>query len=598
MCGIAGIISKNPAITEGISSMTAALRHRGPDDVGHFVQGDIALGHTRLSIIDIEGGHQPMSNHDSTLWITFNGEIYNYRDLRRELAGRGHRFKTNSDTETIICAYEEWKEDCVHHLRGMFAFAIADMREKKVFLARDHFGIKPLYYLQTPGVVAFASELQALKQVPGVKLNIDMEALDRYLWLRYIPDPFTIFREIKKLPPAHSLSVPFHAEPGKPARYWQIEFSPGHSGSREEWVERMDGVLRESIQAHMVSDVPFGAFLSGGVDSGALVAYMAQHSAKPVKTFSLGFEEDEFSELKYAGQVSAKWKTEHHTQVIKPEAMDILPELVSHYGEPFGDNSALPTYYLSKLARQHVPMVLSGDGADEAFAGYNAYRYWLEFIHLKGNPRESLSAGHWLRFKSSKLKEPIRMQLWRPEYRHLVNSRFHEFETLFEKGRGYSDVQHAQYMDLNSYLPFSILTKVDRASMCHGLEVRVPFVDVKVMEFAAMIPESLQIGKNAQGEYEGKLLLKNLMARYYPESFLRRPKMGFEMPIAKWFGKEGMLRPELRARLVGRESALLEYLDAGKITWLLDESEVTDAKDLWLLLFLEEWLRQNKECLV
>ena len=319
--------------------------------------------HARLSIIDLETGKQPICNEDGTVWITYNGEIYNYRELRLQLEGKGHQFHTKSDTEVIVHSYEEWGDQCVERFRGMFAFGIADLKQQRVFLARDQLGIKPLYYLRTASCFAFASEIQALRCIPHLDLSIDIQGLDQYLWLQYIPAPKTIFKEISKLPPAHYLTVTFDGDCSRAEEYWRIRFSPVRRRSEGEWLEMIEEVVRDSVKTHLVSDVPFGAFLSGGVDSSAVVAYMSRTMTEPVKTFSIGFEEDEFSEIDYAEVVAKKWGTEHHVEIVKPDALEVLPRLVKHYGEPFGDSSALPTYYVCQMARKHVPMVLSpGDG--------------------------------------------------------------------------------------------------------------------------------------------------------------------------------------------------------------------------------------------
>ena len=573
--------------------MTEAIRHRGPDGASHFTVGNMALGNSRLAIIDINGGKQPLSNENDKIWITFNGEIYNYKDLRIELLGLGHLFKTNSDTETILHAYEEWSEDCVSHLRGMFAFVIADLNQRKFFLARDHLGIKPLYYLDIPGLFAFASELEALKVIPSLKLKLDLTAIDQYLCLRYIPDPLTGFKEIKKLPPAHHLTVSFDGKISSPKRYWQLRFSPDNRYSEEEWVDRLDHLLRESIEAHLVSDVPFGAFLSGGLDSSAVIAYMAKILPKPIKTFTIGFDEDAFSELEYAKIVSKTWETEHHFDVLKPQALKILPDIVRHYGEPFGDSSAIPTYYVSKLARRYVPMVLSGDGGDEVFAGYVRYEKWMRRGELLWNKLFRRKLKDWMVFTLC-LWPSFRFKLWRPEYRSAVTEYSKGLEELFEGSGKYPDLQRAQFMDINTFLPFDILTKVDRASMFHGLEVRTPFVDLKVMEFIATIPGSIQLRRNEKGQFEGKLLFKKLLSRYYPGVFIHRRKMGFSVPLGKWLGEGDMFQKELHERLLGKNSSLLEYFDQQPIQWLIQENH---SKNIWILLFLEEWLRQNKPLL-
>ncbi|MDP2645938.1 MAG: asparagine synthase (glutamine-hydrolyzing) [Desulfobacterales bacterium] len=611
MCGIVGIIhtDREPIANDLLERMTSALSHRGPDGQGTYIKGEVGFGHTRLSIIDLEHGQQPLSNEDGQVWVTFNGEIYNYVQLRQELISSGHHFRTRSDTETIVHAYEEWGDQCVEHFRGMFAFAIADWREKRVFLALDHLGIKPLYYLHLPNGFFFSSELQALKVIPDIQLDFDLQAIDQYLWLQYIPAPKTAFKQICKLSPAHRMSISFDGKINGPEEYWKLEFCPNYSRREKEWIEALDEVLKESVQAHLVSDVPFGAFLSGGVDSCAVVAYMSQILDRPVHTFSIGFEEKDYNELDFASHAAKICGTEHHFEIVRPDAFEILPRLVKHYGEPFGDSSALPTFYVSQMARKYVPMVLSGDGGDESFGGYNSYLSWMRWLEFEGIPswkrrlyplaqmlmpwRRYLRPPNlinWLYFINYLPREE-RIKLWREEYKALSDFPLNTFEKTFANARKYSPLSKVQYMDLKTYLPYDILTKVDRASMMHGLEVRIPFVDVKVIEFAATIPEYFHMGKNPQGQLEGKLLVKKTMSKYYSPEFLHRPKMGFAVPLAKWFGLGGSLRDELQRRLLGAGANVLEIFEPAAISSLIEKNS---AGAIWLLLFLEEWLEQNK----
>lgn len=616
MCGIAGIIRFHGPVSKAeIESMTSVLAHRGPDGESVWLENNVAIGHRRLSIIDLETGKQPMCNEDGTIWITYNGEIYNFRELSAQLSKKGHRFSTHSDTEVILHAYEEWGDECVNRFRGMFAFGIVDKKRQGVFLARDHFGIKPLVYYADAGCFAFASEIQALRQVEGIRLDLDLQGIDQYLWLQYIPAPRSIFKQIKKLPPAHRMSITFDGHVSEPEEYWRIGFRPDHGRSEAQWLEELDAVLRESVKAHLVSDVPFGAFLSGGVDSSAVVAYMAQVLGQPIKTFSIGFEEDEFNELKYAEIAAKRWGTEHHFEIVKPNALEILPRLVKHYGEPFGDSSAIPTYYVCQMARKYVPMVLSGDGGDEAFAGYQSYLAWMKY--LEGHPVDNrplwrkglypiirkllpnryppaLEYGanleNWLAFINY-MATHLRRRLWRKEYRSVTENRLDLFEKEFELAKDCSNVNKVQYMDMSTYLPFDILTKVDVASMLNSLEVRTPFVDRSVVEFAATIPESFNIRKNANGEWQGKLLLKKLMEKYYPIDSIYRNKMGFAVPIQEWFAKDGNLHNEICERLTGSNSIIADYFNPHVVRNLVDRN-VTGP--VWLLLFLEEWLRQNR----
>ncbi|HTZ40602.1 MAG TPA: asparagine synthase (glutamine-hydrolyzing) [Syntrophales bacterium] len=610
MCGITGIVRFDgaPVREDILEAMTASLAHRGPDGWGMKRQDCVGLGHRRLAIIDPAGGRQPLCNEDGRIWITFNGEIYNYRELRRDLEERGHLFHTNSDTEVIVHAYEQWGKACVERFRGMFAFALADFRASELFLARDHLGIKPLYYLADPRFLAIASELQAFRYLPNHALTLDLQAVDEYLWLQYIPAPGTVFREVRKLPPAHRMVVGFDGLTTGPEEYWRLEFRPDLHRSEADWVESLEEVLKDSVRAHLVSDVPFGAFLSGGVDSSAIVAYMSQLLNRPVKTFTIGFSEEEFSELAYAQQASKRWKTEHDFEIVEPDALAILPELVRHHGEPFGDNSALPTYYLSRLARKHVPMVLSGDGGDELFGGYDSYVNWMKWLthsasHRWKNrlrplaeamfpgryPRNEPTLENWLAFIQY-LSRPQRSALWRPEYRFQAAGDLDVFKREFERTDGYPPVSKVRYMDIKTYLPNDILHKVDVASMTHGLEVRTPLVDIRVMEFAATLPESQCISRR-NGSFSGKTLLKKVLRHYYPEEELERPKMGFAIPLKRWFGPDGALRQTVQERLLGEGSPLRDLFVKQQIEQIVERNW---SGPIWLLLVLDEWLRQNK----
>ncbi|MBI5075482.1 MAG: asparagine synthase (glutamine-hydrolyzing) [Nitrospirae bacterium] len=616
MCGIAGIIRLKECVRrQDIERMTRSLAHRGPDGEGIWLNDNVALGHRRLSIIDLKTGGQPMCNEDETVWITFNGEIYNYRELRALLCEKGHRFQSSSDTEVIVHAYEEWGDECVKRFRGMFAFGIVDIIRKKVFLARDYFGIKPLVYYVGGDVVAFASEIQALRQIEGIRLDLDLQGLDQYLWLQYIPAPHSIYKQIKKLPPAHRISITFDGHVSEPEEYWRLEFRPDHRKSEVQWTEELQAVLRESVKAHLVSDVSFGAFLSGGVDSSAIVAYMAQELGHQFKTFSIGFKEDEFNELKYAELVAKRWGTKHHFEIVNPNALEILPELVKHYGEPFGDSSAIPTYHVCKMARKYVPMVLSGDGGDEAFAGYHSYFTWMKYLeqppvdnrrwwwggiyalmrrllpnrHPLSSPFGA-SLENWLSCINY-MPTHVRRRLWRKEFKCVTENRLDLFEKEFERVKDYSNSNKVQYMDMRTYLPYDILAKIDAASMMNSLEVRTPFVDRKVVEFAATIPESWNIGKDACGEWRGKLLLKKTLEEYYPHALLHRTKMGFGIPIIKWFTTNGALNAYLHEKLLNPHSIIFELFEPEIVKQLLDRNT---SHQIWLLLFLEEWLQLHR----
>lgn len=616
MCGIVGILRfRGPIERSEISEAVNRLAHRGPDGDGLLAAENVVIGHRRLSIIDPEMGKQPMSNDDGSIWITFNGEIYNFRELRQTLESDNHVFRTHSDTEVILHAYDEWGDDCVNHLRGMFAFAIVDFARRRVFLARDQFGIKPLFYFGNHECFIFGSEIQALKAFPDVPLDIDLQALDQYLWLQYIPAPRSIFRQIRKLPPAHRMSITFDGTLDEPSEYWDVQFRPVSQRSEKDWLAELEHVISESVKAHLVSDVPFGAFLSGGVDSSAVVTYMAQLLDRPIKTFSIGFRASEFDESCYASLVAKRWGTEHYTEILEPDALGVLPELVHHSGEPFGDSSIIPMFYISKLAREYVPMVLSGDGSDELFAGYQSYLDWMGHLypysrlpvwkqrlyplasHVFPRRYPPISRGrehvdNWLSLVNY-MSHDLRAGLWREEFKQVLSYPLDVFKTMYARTSHCSDIQKVQYMDVKTYLPYDILSKVDIASMANSLEVRTPFVDKKVVEFAATIPSSLNMALGADRRWQGKLLLKKLLEKYYPKTFLYRRKQGFSIPLEKWFFNESEIRSEVKERLFSQHSCLRTYFDMKGIQTLIDKRFVGP---LWLLLVLDEWMEQfNRE---
>jgi asparagine synthase (glutamine-hydrolysing) len=608
MCGIAGYIDLGSLANESvIEKMTGAISHRGPDGFGHKLFGNVAIGHRRLSIIDLAAGHQPMGDVTENTWITYNGELYNYLELKTELINYGFNFKTHSDTEVIIYAYEKWGEACLGKFRGMFAFGIVDLKKKSIFIARDHFGIKPLFLYQSKNIIAFGSELQQFKNLPRFDDTLDLNAMDQYLWLQYIPAPLTVFTAIKKVKAAHYITIQFSGKVSEQKKYWDLDYSKKQIKTKDEWLEATDDVIKNSVKAHLVSDVPFGAFLSGGIDSSLVVAHMSSLLNKKVETFSIGFEEEEYNELKYAEQVAKKFGTNHHTEIVKPDAMAMLPRLVKHYGEPYGDSSCIPTYYVCELARKHVTMVLSGDGGDECFAGYNSHLNWLKYMPLNYRsgfkkmlyplqerlfperyPKKD-TLENWLSCIQY-LDINWRTKLWRDQYKSSIAFIPEEFEQLFHRTENFSLANKVQYMDMKTYMNFDILTKVDVASMMHSLEVRTPLIDKKVWEFAATIPEEFNINKNS-GEWKGKLLLKDLLNKHFPTEFVHRKKQGFSIPLSKWFSKKGELNQILQDKLLSPGSLLNNYFNAHAITDLVSSNN-TGA--LWSLLFLEEWLYQFK----
>lgn len=606
MCGIAGYINlTGNANLETIEAMTTAIAHRGPDGFGHQLFENVAIGHRRLSIIDLEAGQQPMSNQNGKIWITFNGEIYNYKELKEVLTKLGYTFKTNSDTEVIIASYEQWGALCLKKLRGMFAFVIVDLNAKSVLVARDHFGIKPLYIYQSKNNIAFASELQQFKAIPNFETTINFEALDNYLWLQYIPAPLTIFKSVQKLKPAHYITITFSGQLSEQIEYWNIAFDKKQTKTQSEWLQATGAAIEESVKAHLIADVPVGAFLSGGIDSTLIVKYMSKLLSQPVKTFSIGFEEQAYNELHYADKAAKKYTTNHYTEIIKPDALNLLPKLVKHYGEPFGDSSAIPTYYVCELARKHVTVSLSGDGGDECFAGYDSYINWMK--HMPINYRSGLkkivypylenalptkypkqdTLNYWLQQVGS-LNNDWRSRLWQEDYQTSLVKSPKNFDELYHSTNSYSLANKVQYMDMKTYMSYDILTKVDVASMCHSLEVRTPLIDKELWEYAASIPEEFNISNKA-GSWQGKLLLKQLLEKDFQKDFIYRKKQGFAVPLNKWFAKEGDLNQLLQDKLLSSNSYLTNYF---KQTSILKLIEASNFSGIWSLLFLEEWLRQ------
>ncbi len=621
MCGIAGFVNtaEAPDARERefvLERMCRVIRHRGPDDQGTLVAEKVALGMRRLSIIDLAGGHQPMTTGDGTASIVFNGEIYNYRDLQSELAARGHRFQTNSDTETIVHAYEEYGNACVEHLRGMFAFAIWDSQRKELMLARDRVGKKPLYYtLTSSGTFVFGSELKSLLEHPEVTREISPEALDAYLTFGYVPDPLCILRGIHKLPPGHFLT--FRAGRVALTQYWDFRFATEKStGARraEDYLDELRELLDEAVRIRLISDVPLGAFLSGGIDSSAVVGLMARHSERPVKTFSIGFNEDSYDELKYARIAAAHFGTEHHEFIVTPDICHLVDELAWHFDEPFADPSALPTYMVSKLARAHVTVALSGDGGDELFAGYTRYlvegqRAPFERVPrvLRQNLMQPLSRrlphGAWGRNylhnvsldgvdrfldSVSVFTRLTKRSLYTSDFRsHLENNHMAgaHFRRLAKQGRASDPLDMLLYLDSKTYLPGDILTKVDRMSMAVSLEARAPLLDHKLIEFVTRIPAQLKLHDG-----ETKHIFKRAIADFIPPEILHRSKQGFGVPIQQWINEQ--LREQIRSTLTDARARDRGYVEQDYVAQLLAEHERgrrDHSAPLWALFMLELW---------
>jgi asparagine synthase (glutamine-hydrolysing) len=598
--------------------MSQTLTHRGPDGEGIWTNGHVGLAHRRLSIIDLRAvAGQPMSNENGFIWLTFNGEIYNFRELRTELTARGHVFRTTSDTEVIVHAYEEYGRECLSRFRGMFAFALWDTRTHTLFLARDRVGKKPLYYYSGHDCLVFGSEIKALLADPAVPREPDPVALDHYLALQYIPTPLTAFQGIRKLPAAHWLELhDGHLEVG---RYWQLCYTPKHSIGMRDAIAELQWHLAEAVRLRLVSDVPLGAFLSGGVDSSAVVAHMARALDSPVRTFSVGFAEATFDERPFARMVAERYRTVHTELVVEAPVVDILPRLVWHYDEPFGDASAVPSYAIAALTRQHVTVVLNGDGGDENFAGYD--RYITDRLLRRGDivplPVRRTCAAMLQRLPAEwRQRQPLRKlakiaavmaQTPARRYAHLGGHFTPEdrqclytdaFRTavadadpegIFVKAFAQSDAEDwtdtALSADVNLYLADDLLVKMDRATMAHSLEARSPFLDHVLMEYVASLPPSFKLSG-----FQKKRVLKASLRDLVPDAVLDRPKMGFCAPITTWFRHD--LREIAYDTLLSPRARQRDYFQPQAVAMLLDahcRGEGHHAEYLWDLLVLELW---------
>ena len=617
MCGICGkinFLSDKFVTHEEIQMMTNTLYHRGPDDEGIFIDNAIGLGFRRLSIIDLSTGHQPLSNENETVWIVFNGEIYNYIELRNDLKLKGHIFRTKTDTETIVHLYEEYKEDCVSYLRGMFSFVIWDANKKRLFCARDRFGIKPFFYTVTKGSFIFASEIKAILTSRDYEKRIDLNVLNEYFAYGYISRNRSIFKDIKKLLPGHYLIIDTEF-PGKLLikQYWKIRFVPDNRTTEKEWIEKIQATFDDAVKIRLMSDVPLGAFLSGGVDSCSVVALMARNSSQPIKTFTIGFKEVEYNELKYARLLSERYHTEHHEQIIEPESVAVLSSLVKGYDEPFADSSAIPTFYVSKFAKEYVTVVLSGDGGDELFAGYDNYQRFISLQRhnilpekvnstifgtaLKLIPDNVKGKKLLLYLSQNKKLASVYSGLWHNYERKKLFSK----ELLFQIDLDLPEIQNAdnlnavlldadfisslQWQDILTYLPDDILTKVDRASMLNSLEVRVPILDHKLAELSFSIPSNFKY--NPKGR---KYIFKKAMAQYLPAEILSHKKQGFGVPLTHWFKKD--LKEYVADRIHSGNQNLSQYFDINYIE-NIKKIHNTGQRDfnskLWSLLFFDAW---------
>jgi asparagine synthase (glutamine-hydrolysing) len=623
MCAICGIINKDKSVDESLlRKMTDIMDYRGPDESGFFVKGNVGLGHRRLKIIDLYTGQQPLANEDNTIFLVCNGEIYNFKELRSELERKGHRFKSQSDNEVILHLYEQEGVECLKRLRGMFALAIWDVKEKRIFLARDRIGKKPLVYCETSEGFLFASEIKSLLLHPEVKKDIDPYALDLFLTYQAVPAPYTIFKNIRKLPPAHYLLW----EKGKTTirRYWDVDFTKKiRLKSEYEYAELLWEKLTEATRIRMVSDVSLGAFLSGGIDSSVLVGVMSGMSRFPVKTFSVGFDEESFSELEYARIVSRRFGTEHHEFKVKPDVIDILPKLVWHYNEPFGDSSMVPTYYVARETKKYVTVALNGDGGDENLAGYTRYWQMLLLDRLKNvmelvpSPvRRGLISGLLEGYEKYPFNNFFRVWKWMqesekygddyayarrlisfsPEHKDLIYSDNFKSEIagkdsmllmkkLWEDAGPINLLEKMLYSDLHFYLAEVLTVKMDIAAMSNSLEGRSPFLDQEFVETVASFPPEMKFKK-----LTSKYILKKKLKGFLPDEILNREKMGFGIPVGEWFKKD--LKEYLRSNLLSDTFAKRGFFKQDAVRKMVEEhisGKAVHTHRLWNLLVFELW---------
>jgi asparagine synthase (glutamine-hydrolysing) len=614
MCGINGVFHYRGGLADPalVQRQAQLIRHRGPDDSGLWHEGPVALGHRRLAIVDLSpGGHQPMANEDETLWVTFNGELYNWPEVKGTLAARGHRFRGASDTEMLLHLYEEHGDGMLEHLRGMFAFGLYDRSRHRLLLARDRLGKKPLFYHDDGRRIVFASELKALLLDPSVPREVDETGLADYLTFQYVPSPGSIWKGVRKLPPAHCLVC--DAAGVRVARYWSLPVEPDAGHPVEYYRERLRALLAEAVRVRLMSDVPLGAFLSGGIDSSLVTALMSQTVREPVKTFSIGFEESDFSELEHARKVARHLGTDHHELIVRANALELLPRLVWQMDEPFADASMLPTWQVAQMARRHVTVALSGDGGDEAYAGYTTYAWARRYARLDRVPgalrRLAGGPARWLP-PDHPLGRKLRRMALDPVDRHLeVMSHFppHDLARVLAPGlaarltghdpyraarathararAAVGDLAGLPYLDAVTYMTDDVLVKVDRTSMMESLEVRCPLLDHQVLEFVARIPFEYKL----RGQVT-KWILKEVASDLLPPEILARPKQGFGMPLDRWFGgdfgrlaREVLLDPRARGR---------GWFDPRGVEALLSgagQRAEHGARQTWTLVCLELW---------
>lgn len=627
MCGIAGILQLDGSAPskEVLVKMTRTLSHRGPDGEGFYLKGAVGLGHRRLSIIDLsDAGRQPIGNEDGSIWITYNGEIYNFQNIRTVLESRGHQFTSHTDSEVIVHAYEEWGIDCLQKFNGMFSFALWDGKRKNLWLARDRLGIKPLFYCQLPQAILFASEIKAILEFPLVQRQMDLQALAYFLSLNYTPAPFTLFKSIRQILPAHFALIGMNGQV-KHKQYWDVHYQEEpYTKNGQEYLEEFDRLLQDSIKLRLVSDVPFGAFLSGGIDSSTVSYWMAKNLSEPLKTFTIGFDEPSYDEMDYARKTAKTIGSEHHEQIVKAQAAEILPKIVWHAEEPTADSSMVAVYYLSQMTRQHVTMVQSGDGADEILAGYETYpatlmqKYYLQlpgFIRKKiiaplvnslpsSDAKVSLDAklkrfiagadlrgeivhGTWRMIFNSDERQQLLEPLWDQEGSR--NNFLDLFQQYFDQTDARQPLNRLLYVDTRLYLPNDMLVKVDRMSMAHGLEAREPFLDYRLVEFAAALPPNLKLKNLTQT----KFLLKKSMQGRLPREVVWRKKAGFNVPNARWI--KGDLKPLVLEALSPTNIRSMGILNQAAVSEVLQQhfsGRAENSHKIWCLLTLALWWRR------
>ena len=618
MCGISGIInydrSQEIAKTE-LERITDAIAHRGPDGFGYWIKNNIGLGHRRLSIIDLEGSKQPMQIENDKFIITYNGEIYNYLELKKELSDLGILFTTTGDTEVVLKAYQYWGKDCLQKFRGMFAFAIVDNVAEEVFIARDHFGIKPLVYYVGEDYFMFGSEIQQFSKHTKFKKNIDVTAMSEYLNLGYIPAPITIYTDLFKLEPGNFLKVGFDGKIKEHIEYYDLNFSANNKLSYKDWVKKVEIAIDKSVNYHKIADVPYGAFLSGGIDSSLIASSLASDGNK-VDVFTMGFKNKEFDEVPYAKQVAEKYNLNHHIENINIDDLEtVFTKLIEHYGEPFADSSAIPTYLISKKIREKLPVVLSGDGGDEAFGGYYSYQNFLKIEnpraqkdnyknHIKRllkivgkvyptTPRKP-TFSDWVdticHFKEVDIQKCFKNDLLKQI--SIENDTFKKWynKAKINKLDSYST---ASYMDYKTYLHSDILTKVDIASMMNSLEVRTPLIDIEIVELMAQIPTKFKISRNIDGSWNKKMILNSIAEKRFGKDFVQRKKQGFVVPLQEWFLEDTELGNNFKKIINNPDSLIFNYLIQDEIKSVIYRNNKVDYNKVYQIYILEKWLEKN-----